>query len=94
MSQGIGSIHDRTNPQTVFTLSFTRMRLHNERITALDCKSNLFTNRRIGIAVGGFESLSSHKQAYNYNGRSSKRLGNRSDTPVIRVRISASQQRR
>ena len=32
------------------------------KITALDCKSSLNTNCRIGLAVGGFESLSSHKK--------------------------------
>lgn len=33
-------------------------------ITAADCKSALGTNRRIGLAVRGFESLSPDKSSY------------------------------
>lgn len=33
----------------------------NGQVTALDCKSSLITNCRIGLAVRGFESLPAHK---------------------------------
>ena len=35
----------------------------NGQVTALDCKSSLNTNCRIGLAVRGFESLPAHTNA-------------------------------
>ena len=41
-----------SNPLTIATFG---------QVTALDCKSSLNTNCRIGLAVRGFESLPTHK---------------------------------
>lgn len=37
----------------------------NGQVTALDCKSSLITNCRIGLAVRGFESLPAHTNHTN-----------------------------
>ena len=41
------------------------------QVTALDCKSSLNTNCRIGLAVRGFESLPTHTMQSSPNGMAS-----------------------
>ena len=43
----------------------------NGQVTALDCKSSLNTNCRIGLAVRGFESLPTHTMQSSPNGMAS-----------------------
>ena len=43
----------------------------NGQVTALDCKSSLNTNCRIGLAVRGFESLPAHTMQSSPNGMAS-----------------------